>query len=54
MTLKAFSGAVKASAPYLTQIVKGYRKPSASLALRIEQVTGGEVKRMDVLYPETK
>lgn len=32
----------------------GKFKPSAPLALRIEEATGGAVSRMELLYPESK
>ena len=37
---------------YVTHILKGDRRPSPELALKIEQLTKGMVSRMDVLYPE--
>lgn len=39
---------------YLNSIIKGRRRPSPDLALRIEEATGGAVTRMELLYPEEK
>ena len=52
ITLKDFSVRVGTSAPYLSQIVKGYRKPSADVALAIEQATGGAVTLRELLFPD--
>jgi len=54
MTLRAFAVLVKKSAPFITQITRGQRRPSAPLALKIEEATGGAVTRMELLYPEQK
>lgn len=40
------------SAPYVTQIVKGHRTPSANVALAIEEATGGAVTLRELLFPE--
>lgn len=48
----AFSRQVKIGPIYLNALVRGRRKPSPSLALRIEEATGGAVTRMELLYPE--
>lgn len=37
---------------YITYLLQGKRKPSPSLAERIEQATGGEVTRFELLYPD--
>lgn len=39
---------------HLNNILRSERKPSAALALRIEQATGGAVSRMELLYPKKK
>jgi DNA-binding transcriptional regulator YdaS (Cro superfamily) len=36
----------------ITLLMQGARRPSPSLALRIEQATGGAVTRMELLYPD--
>ena len=38
---------------YITHIKKGRKRPSAEVAARIEHATGGQVSRMELLYPET-
>jgi len=50
--IKEVSRLADCTPSYLYQIINGYRKPSAALALRIEQATGGAVTRMELLYPE--
>jgi len=37
---------------YLSSVFNGHRRPSPDLARRIEQATGGQVTRMELLYPE--
>jgi plasmid maintenance system antidote protein VapI len=39
---------------HLNNILRGKRNPSADLALRIEEATGGAVTRMELLYPDAK
>jgi len=51
-TLKEFSRLIKISAPYVTQIISGLRRPSPDLALKIEKATGGMVKKEDLLWPD--
>lgn len=36
----------------LSMILSGKTKPSLEIASRIEQLTNGEITRMDLLYPE--
>jgi transcriptional regulator with XRE-family HTH domain len=36
----------------LSMILSGKTKPSLEVASRIEQITNGEITRMDLLYPE--
>lgn len=36
------------------QILSGRRTPSRKLAAIIEQATGGQVSRLELLYPENK
>jgi len=38
----------------LYQILAGKRRPSPELAALIEKATGGEVRRMDLLYPSNE
>jgi DNA-binding transcriptional regulator YdaS (Cro superfamily) len=54
ITFKDFAGHIGASAPFVSQLIKGRRKPSARLALRIEEATNGAVSRMELLYPKEK
>jgi DNA-binding transcriptional regulator YdaS (Cro superfamily) len=54
ITYRNFARLIGASAPFVTQITGGHRKPSPALALRIEEATGGAVSRMELLYPEQK
>jgi hypothetical protein len=35
---------------YIYQVICGYRQPSTSFALFIEEFTHGEVSRIDLLY----
>jgi transcriptional regulator with XRE-family HTH domain len=37
---------------YVGHIEEGRRRPSPEMARMIEQATGGEVKVMDILFPE--
>lgn len=37
---------------YVNLLVCNQRRPSPELALRIEQATGGQVSRLELLYPE--
>jgi DNA-binding transcriptional regulator YdaS (Cro superfamily) len=37
---------------HIDYIFQGLRRPSPTLALKIEQATGGAVTRMELLYPE--
>lgn len=37
---------------YLLQIKYGKRKPSRKLALKIEEASGGRIKKMDLLFPD--
>ena len=53
LSLKSFSDIIEISAPYLTQIIKGDRKPSFVLSILIEQKSGGAIKAVD-LRPELK
>ncbi len=39
------------SQSYLSEILSGKRKINTRLAQRIEDVSGGEVSRMELLYP---
>jgi transcriptional regulator with XRE-family HTH domain len=36
----------------LSMILSGKTKPSLEVASRIEQITNGEITRMDLLYPD--
>jgi transcriptional regulator with XRE-family HTH domain len=46
------AGTVGKTVQHLYEIERGIAKPSAPLALRIEEATGGQVSRMELLYPE--
>jgi len=35
---------------YIYHVMCGYRQPSTAFALFIEELTGGEVGRLDILY----
>ena len=37
---------------YITYLHNGKRRPSPELAEKIEQATGGQVSRLELLYPE--
>lgn len=50
--IKDFAGILKIPPTYLSQIIIGYRRPSPELAAKIEQATGGQVSRLELLYPE--
>jgi hypothetical protein len=39
---------------HIRHIKEGCANPSAELALRIEQATGGKVDRLELLYPDAK
>lgn len=39
------------SQSYLSEILSGKRKVNTKLAQRIEDISGGEVNRMELLYP---
>ena len=43
MTRSEFAKTVGISAPYLSEILSGAKRPSLNLAFRIEEITGGEV-----------
>ena len=43
MTRSEFAKTVGISAPYLSEILSGAKRPSLNLAFRIEGITGGEV-----------
>ena len=52
LTQKELAASAYISAPYLTQIVKGQRRPTPPVALRIQQATGGKVGVLELLYPK--
>jgi DNA-binding transcriptional regulator YdaS (Cro superfamily) len=39
---------------YLNAILRGRATPSPKMALRIEEATGGDITRMELLYPLPK
>jgi len=47
----AFSKQVAIGHIYLNALIKGRRKPSAPLALRIQEATQGQVTVLELLYP---
>jgi len=49
-----FSKKIKIHWSHLNNILNGQRKPSAPLALRIEQATGGKVTLRELLFPNCK
>ncbi len=53
-TVKELAAKCKCTPEHMSYVLNGRRKPSAPLALRIEQATGGAVTRMELLYPEEK
>lgn len=40
------------SPSYLSEILNGKKKPPLDVARRIEEYTGGEVRRLEILYPD--
>jgi len=55
LTKKALADILSVHFSYITHLYRNpHRKPSPSLALRIEEATGGAVTRMELLYPEQK
>jgi DNA-binding transcriptional regulator YdaS (Cro superfamily) len=54
ITNRALSVLIGVHESFITHINKGRRRPSAALALRIEQATNGAVTRMELLYPDQK
>ena len=51
---RALSDSIGVHYMHLSNIIRGARRPSPSLALRIEEATGGQVTRLELLYPEQK
>jgi len=51
LTMAEFAKMCQSSQPFISQIANGHNRPSPDLALRIEQAAGGEVTRMELLYP---
>ena len=54
ITQREFSRALGIHFMHLNQILRGIKRPSPKLALKIEQATGGKVTRMELLYPDEK
>jgi len=52
VTNKAISEMLGVHQSFITHINKGRRKPSANLALKIEQATGGAVTLRELLFPK--
>ena len=52
ITLLDFSVLVDCSVSMLYHINSGARRPSPDLAFKIEQATGGQVTRDELLFPE--
>ena len=48
---KAAASQLGLSPSYLSEILNGRKKPPLDVARRIEEYTGGEVKRLEILYP---
>jgi len=49
---KALSDKINVHQSLITHIHKGRRTPSASLAMRIQEATGGAVTVMELLFPD--
>jgi len=52
--IKEVAKEARCSPSYLYQIINGYRRPSATLALRIEEATGGAVTLRDLFPKDAK
>lgn len=52
ITHAEFGKQIDCSQGFVSLLAAKKRKPSAKLALAIEQVTKGKVSRLEVLYPE--
>ncbi|HEY9160635.1 MAG TPA: helix-turn-helix transcriptional regulator [Desulfomonilia bacterium] len=52
ITQKKLAQDLGMSQSYLSEILSGKRKINTRLAQRIEDISGGEVNRMELLYPE--
>ena len=50
---KAFAKKIQTTKAYVDQLCSGQRRPSPDLAACIEKATGGQVNRMELLYPES-
>jgi len=52
ITTSEFSAIALCGQPMVSLLCNGRRRPSPSLALRIEQATGGQVTRDELLFPD--
>ena len=52
LKFKDFATLSEIAPAYVTQLIRGQRRPSPDLALKIEQATNGEVTRDELLFPE--
>lgn len=48
----ALADRVGISTAFMSQICNGIRRPGADIALKIEEVTGGKVTVLELLYPD--
>ncbi len=53
ITQKKASEALGISRGYFSEIVSGKRRPNPNLARKIEAFTGGHVKTMELIYPDS-
>ena len=47
-----FAELIGISAAFVNQMCKGTRRPSANIALKIQEATNGKVSVMELLYPD--
>jgi len=54
LTVSKFAELAECSQPHISLICKGLRRPSPELAFKIQQVTDGDVRAIDLLQPNHK
>ena len=52
MSMKLFAKKLNLSYPYIYKYIKGSRRISHDTAIKIEQITGGDISREEALWPE--
>ncbi len=52
ITKQDFANQIGISRGHIHQLINGTRSPSAKLAKKIEEATGGEVTKEELLFPE--